>query len=394
MTTWKLRDIEAALRASWAADTCSPDDVERAPWTGGNPSRGHCDVTALVVHDLLGGDLVYGEVRLGGGRLGYHWWNRLPSGAEVDLTREQFRDGETVTGARAVERPAGRLPRRWDAYLRLRERVERRLGPLPAPPAPEPERRVEVVGGRRMSYLDFGGGGRPLLALHGHFGEGRTFARLARELGPGWRVLAPDQRGHGRSDRAADHSREGYVADAAELLDRLGLEDVVVVGHSLGGVNAYQLAARHPRLVRALVVEDAGAVVDGDLSFCLAWPERAPTRRALVEALGDSARHLADAVREHPDGWGLAFRPGDMVASQRQLNGDHWPDWLAGDCPALLVRGTSSNVLDAAHAREMAARRPGTRLVHLPAGHAVHAVHATVPGPFAAVVREFLAALP
>ncbi|MEU3633753.1 YunG family protein [Streptomyces fradiae] len=135
MTTWKLRDIEAALRASWAADTCSPDDVERAPWTGGNPSRGHCDVTALVVHDLLGGDLVYGEVWLGGGRLGYHWWNRLPSGAEVDLTREQFRDGETVTGGRTVERPAGRLPHRWDAYLRLRERVERRLGPLPAPPA-------------------------------------------------------------------------------------------------------------------------------------------------------------------------------------------------------------------------------------------------------------------
>ncbi|WP_455433165.1 alpha/beta fold hydrolase [Streptomyces roseolilacinus] len=264
------------------------------------------------------------------------------------------------------------------------------MGPLPEPPAAEPARRVEVVGGRRLSYLDFGGAGRPLLALHGHFGEGRTFARLARELAPKWRVIAPDQRGHGRSDRAADFSREGYVADAAALLGRLGLEDVVVVGHSLGGVNAYQLAARHPRLVRALVVEDIGAVVDDDLSFCLAWPERAPTRSALVEALGDSAHYLTDAIREYPDGWGLAFRPEDMVASQRRLNGDHWDDWLAGDCPALLVHGTSSDVLGADHAREMADRRPGTRLVHLPAGHTVHE---TVPERYAAVVREFLASL-
>lgn len=79
-----------------------------------------------------------------------------------------------------------------------------------------------------------------------------------------------------------------------------------------------------------------------------------------------------------------------MIASQRQLNGDHGNDWLAGDCPALLVRGSRSRVLGAGHAEDMAARRPRTRLVELPAGHTVHA---TVPVQFAAAVRAFLRSL-
>ncbi|WP_426361902.1 alpha/beta fold hydrolase [Streptomyces sp. E-08] len=255
---------------------------------------------------------------------------------------------------------------------------------------PEPKRAAFTVAGRRLSFLDFGGSGRPLLALHGHFGEGRTFAPLARELGDSWRIIALDQRGHGLSDRAPDFSRTGYVEDAAAVLEHLGIPGAVVLGHSLGGVNAYQLAARVPGLVDALIVEDIGAEVDGDLSFGLSWPRRTQTRAELLEQLGPSARHLMEAIREYPDGWGLAFDPEDMNASQQHLDGDHWNDWLAGDCPALLIRGSRSAVLSAEHAKDMAARRPRTRLVELPAGHTVHE---TVPVEFAAAVSAFLGAL-
>lgn len=255
---------------------------------------------------------------------------------------------------------------------------------------PEPQRASLTVAGRRLSFLDFGGPGRPLLALHGHFGGGRTFAHLARELRTSWRTIALDQRGHGLSDRPSDFSRTGYVEDAAAVLHHLGIHRAAVLGHSLGGVNAYQLAARFPALVDALVVEDIGAEVDDDLSFSLAWPHRAPTRTELLEGLGASARHLMGAVREHPDGWGLAFDPKDMNASQQELNGDHWNDWISSDCPALLVRGSRSTVLSAEHAKDMAARRPHTRLVELPAGHTVHE---TVPDEFAAAVDEFLRSL-
>lgn len=255
---------------------------------------------------------------------------------------------------------------------------------------PEPKRAAATVAGHRLSFLDFGGPGRPLLALHGHFAEGRTFTRLAAELGDSWRLIAPDQRGHGRSDSPSDYSRSGYVEDAAALLAHLGIGAAVVLGHSLGGVNAYQLAARFPGLVDALIVEDIGAEVDGDLSFSLAWPYRAPTRTRLLRELGPSASHLKDAVREYADGWGLAFDPQDMNASQQHLNGDHWDDWLAGHRPALLVRGSRSTVLSAEHAEDMAARRPSTRLVELPAGHTVHE---TAPAEFAAVVSSFLGSL-
>ncbi|MEU4104419.1 alpha/beta fold hydrolase [Streptomyces tanashiensis] len=254
----------------------------------------------------------------------------------------------------------------------------------------EPRRAATMAAGRRLSFLDFGGPGRPLLALHGHFGEGRTFTRLARELGDSWRVIALDQRGHGYSSRPADFSRTGYVEDAANVLKDLGIDGAAVLGHSLGGVNAYQLAARYPGLVDALIVEDIGAEVSGDLSFSLAWPHRAPTRVELLEGLGPSASHLTDAVREYPDGWGLAFDPKDMNASQQHLNGDHWDDWLDSNCPALLIRGSRSRVLSATHAKDMAARRPRVQLVELPAGHTVHE---TVPSEFAAAVKGFLGSL-
>ncbi|MFI0773458.1 hypothetical protein [Streptomyces sp. NPDC021212] len=132
MTPLTLLDLDKALRAGWAADTCSPDDL--ADWQPGNPAKGHCDITALVVCDVFGGDLVVGEVyRADGSRRGSHRWNRLPSGVELDLTREQFTDGQTVTAARVVPRPPGPLPRRWEEYLLLRERVIERVGPLPEP---------------------------------------------------------------------------------------------------------------------------------------------------------------------------------------------------------------------------------------------------------------------
>ncbi|MEV4537169.1 hypothetical protein AB0J82_25660 [Asanoa sp. NPDC049518] len=118
-----LADIEYAIRASWAADTCSPDDLARAGWHPGNPAWGHCDVTALVLNDLFGGDIVLGDVHLDGERHGYHWWNRLPGGLELDLTFEQFQDGQTVSAPRIIRRPPGRPERRAAAYDLFRQRV-------------------------------------------------------------------------------------------------------------------------------------------------------------------------------------------------------------------------------------------------------------------------------
>jgi esterase len=248
--------------------------------------------------------------------------------------------------------------------------------------------------GLRLSYLDAGGHGQPLIALPAHWMEAVTFAPLAAALAPGWRVIALDQRGHGHSDHApreGGYSREAYLADVAALYDHLGIETAVLLGNSLGGVNAFQFAARHPEKVRALIVEDIGVVLSEDLRFTFAWGGTFPTRQALAERVGERlAPYLADAFREVEGGWRLAFDPLDMVASQKALNGDHGTDWLATDCPALLIRGRESRVTSAEMLQEMADRRPNTRLVTLDGGHVTHM---DAPDAFAAEVHGFLRGL-
>ncbi|BFV56620.1 alpha/beta hydrolase [Kitasatospora sp. CMC57] len=257
-----------------------------------------------------------------------------------------------------------------------------------------PTRTELDLGGRRLSYVDFGGPGRPLLALHGHVSEGRSFAAVADELGPEWRVIAPDQRGHGDSDRAAEYSREGYLADVVALLHHLDLGSVPVLGHSGGGITAYQLAARHPELVSAVVNEEGPAALPtgpSPLAFVLRMPWTAPTREELVAALGPLTPLVAHRLRELPfGGWRLPFHPQDTVSSEEQVRGDHWADWLGSSCPALLVRGNRFPSLSEELATAMTARRPGTRLVTLETDHFVHEAD---PVGFAAAVREFLGSL-
>ncbi|MEU8242375.1 hypothetical protein AB0C07_29345 [Actinoplanes missouriensis] len=121
-----VETLEPIVRASWDADTCDPHDL---PWRPDNPERGQCGVTALVLHDLLGGDLVMGEVFEDGRKVGHHWWNRLPDGREVDLTAAQFHPTETVTAGRVRHRPPG-PPRRCRAqYELLSSRVARHVNP-------------------------------------------------------------------------------------------------------------------------------------------------------------------------------------------------------------------------------------------------------------------------
>src|SRR5450432_3987568 len=128
--------------------------------------------------------------------------------------------------------------------------------------------------GLNLSYLDTGGGDGTLIALHSHWMEGQTFAPLAAALAPAWRVIALDQRGHGYSDHAPTYTRDDYLHDLEAFVEHLTLSYAVLLGNSLGGVNAYQFAARHPEKVRGLIIEDIGAEVRDDLSFVLAWEGR------------------------------------------------------------------------------------------------------------------------
>jgi len=122
--------LRPLLRAAWGPDTCDPHDLEN--WRPDNPARGQCGVTSLVVQDLLGGDLILGEVFVGQTKAGHHYWNRLPDGAEVDLTADQFHPGEAVTGGQVQQRPPDAPRRCREQYELLRQRVHAALTQRPA----------------------------------------------------------------------------------------------------------------------------------------------------------------------------------------------------------------------------------------------------------------------
>jgi hypothetical protein len=125
MTVLTLTEVEQAVRESWGVDTCDPTAIEN--WTPDNAAWGQCGTTALVIQDLLGGDLVLARVHLNGESAGNHYWNRFADTVNVDITREQFRKGETITEGEIADRPAEGPRRCRQEYELLRTRVLTRL---------------------------------------------------------------------------------------------------------------------------------------------------------------------------------------------------------------------------------------------------------------------------
>ena len=113
-------------------------------------------------------------------------------------------------------------------------------------------------------YYETHGEGPPLLLLHGAYMTADMMRPLADGLGRTRQVIVPEMQAHGRTadvDRPITYER--MADDSAELIRHLGLEQADVVGFSMGGATALQLAIRHPALVRRLVVASATFRYDG-----------------------------------------------------------------------------------------------------------------------------------
>src|SRR5215204_5046093 len=109
-------------------------------------------------------------------------------------------------------------------------------------------------------YYEVHGDGPPLVLLHGAYMTAEMMAPLSEGLAGIRQVIVPELQAHGRTgdvpDRALSYEQMGD--DTAALMRHLGLEQADVVGYSMGGGAAIQLAIRRPELVRRLVVISAG----------------------------------------------------------------------------------------------------------------------------------------
>ncbi|PRH76159.1 alpha/beta hydrolase [Streptomyces solincola] len=278
----------------------------------------------------------------------------------------------------------------WEYADPPKDRDEDREQAAPGPPAAGPARAPGV------------------LLLHGLMGRASHWASTARWLAERHpAVVALDQRGHGRSDKPADgpYTREAYVADAAAAIEQLGLGPAVVIGHAMGGLTAWQLAAERPDLVRAVVVSDMRASARGAASqrewedWFATWPLPFATLADVRRWFGEDDPWLerpspargawfAEVMAEGPDGWRPLFSRRLMLATRDAWAHDaHWDSLALVRCPALVVRGIDGE-LGRAEAQEMVRVLPaGTYAEVADAGHLLHHDQ---PEGWRAAVQPFL----
>ena len=251
------------------------------------------------------------------------------------------------------------------------------------------------------------GTGQPLLLLHGFTGSAAAWGELAEQLSSYRRVLAVDLIGHGRSSAPADPGRytmERCVADLVALLDRLEIESADVLGYSMGGRVALQLAAAAPARVGALVLESS--------SPGLAGPAECQARIAADDALADAIER--DGLAAFVERWeqlplfaSQAALPGEVRARQRAQRMRNNPVGLANSLrgmgtgrqsslwdrlphiavPTLLIAGDLDQKY-CAIAGQMAQSLPNAQKVIVP--NAGHTVHLEQPELFVELVLEFL----
>ena len=238
------------------------------------------------------------------------------------------------------------------------------------------------VAGVRICCVDFGGEGAPVLLLHGLAGRANEWRNTADWLRGSHHTLALDQRGHGMSDKSTrDYSREAFVRDIVGVIEQLRLPPTVLIGQSMGGLNALLVAAHRPDLVRGLIVVEATPTPNPTAQPSVrrwldSWPLPFPTLAdARVFFGGDTlyAHTWLEVLEEHPDGYWPQFQIESMLQAIDDLTThDYWRDWEQIQCPTLVVGGANS-ALSQDELREMARRISCARYIEIPnAGHDPH----------------------
>ena len=108
-------------------------------------------------------------------------------------------------------------------------------------------------------YNEIIGSGKDIVFLHGLFGDGRNLMNIARSLSGDFRCILVDHRNHGNSPHAKQFSYKIMADDLKDTLDKLGVNDPVIIGHSMGGKTAMEYALSNQERVRALVCMDQAA---------------------------------------------------------------------------------------------------------------------------------------
>ncbi|WP_156686328.1 alpha/beta fold hydrolase [Mycobacterium sp. Marseille-P9652] len=225
-----------------------------------------------------------------------------------------------------------------------------------------------------------GGRGEPLVLVHGLMGRGSTWSRQIpwlAELGTVYTYDAPWHRGRDVDD-PHPISTERFVADLADAVSALGTP-ARLVGHSMGALHSWYLAAERPDLVSALVVEDMAPNFVGRTTgpweqWLHALPVEFGSAEQVFSEFGPVAgQYFLDAFDRTATGWRLHGHTARWIEIAAEWGTrEYWDQWRAVRAPVLLIEAGNS-VTPSGQMRSMAERDSPTTYLRVPeAGHLIH----------------------
>ena len=262
------------------------------------------------------------------------------------------------------------------------------------------------VNGVKLHYLDYGTAGfRAMLCVHGGAAHAHWFDFVAPGLTPDHHVLAPDLRGHGDSAWAdpRTYSFKTHAEDINAFLEKLDLRDVVLIGHSMGGMISLIDAATNPGRIARLVIVDSTMLMPMDrvtkMREFSARPGRSyATRDELVAryrlepaetqmAAPEVIHRMAiNSGRQDADGQWRHKADRRVYVNFEQIAGV--PLWEKIKVPALVIKGEHSKRFTPGILAEVRAKAPQVQMAEVPASD--HHITLDNPQGFVDAVRNFL----
>jgi len=243
------------------------------------------------------------------------------------------------------------------------------------------------------------GEGQPLIVLHGLFGMLDNWQTLGKRWAENYQVILVDLRNHGHSPHDSELNYQVMMDDLEELTDDLFLDEINIIGHSMGGKLAMKFAQTYPELMCKLIVADIGPrkypihhhqILEGLLSVNL---DKMKSRQEVKEQLSHyiNQDHIIQFFLKNlywKEKGVLAWRFNlESVAENIQNVGD---DLLANkfEKPTLFIRGGNSNYILDEDIPDIKTAFPDSRVATIPgAGHWLHAEN---PQMFFELVDDFL----
>ena len=251
---------------------------------------------------------------------------------------------------------------------------------------------------------------RKWVFLHGLMGFAANWRKITRALENTERTLAYDQRGHGRSFKPSQgFGPYDYSHDLLAILDHLGWDRIVLVGHSMGGRNALAFASEHPERIEKLIIEDIGpeAQPENYLHFQKLLGQVPAPFRSREEAKHFLFGEFVKNFQGHEDPRVMAdyfyanmtetsegtvswrFSPEAIVATAREGRmQDYWGLVENLSVPTLWIRGENSVELPKAVYERVLAMN--SRIMGHVIQDAAHWVHADQPEAFIKIIKEFV----